>query len=529
MLQLNGIYKDGMVFQQGKEMRIRGVADTAGTVVATLKDENNKAIVKGSTSVNAKDEEAEFLIILPETAKGGPFSLEIKLGRKEQIVLTDIYVGEVWLAAGQDNMVMPVFNTDDAEELIKNTKELPIRYYKIPKADKRNVTSVKAESNSSWVNVDKKSLGKMSAVAFYFASTLMNELPKDTMIGIVECSAEGSNIMSWMSKTKINSTKDGKKALKEFNDSLLTTKSEDYIKASAEIGDLVKENKARIKAMLKENKYIKYGDLYEAISHGPLELPMLKSDARRPSAFYDNMLLRIAPFNFKGVIFYQGEADFDERYNEYEMLFKSLIEDWREVLGDENLPFIFAQLPMYIDKQHRFMGYDDMHLPLLRDGQERVARNVDNAYMVVLSDCGEFDNLYPSDKKTPGDRMGRMALKHIYDYDVPSDAPHIIDIRKGSSGIELSFAGDFSSIKCNCSNASNSGFEVAERTGEFVSAMASVDFDGKTVILECPSIVFPSKVRYAHFSYGSTSLVTDTNLAIMPFNKSIEKSLGSEI
>ena len=72
----------------------------------------------------------------------------------------------------------------------------------------------------------------------------------------------------------------------------------------------------------------------------------------------------------------------------------------------------------------------------------------------------------------------------------------------------------------------DSGFEVAGEDGEFFPAEATVDFDGNTVLLSCPMVEYPSKVRYAFFSYGPTPLHAQNGLTATPFQVRIDKDLG---
>ena len=71
------------------------------------------------------------------------------------------------------------------------------------------------------------------------------------------------------------------------------------------------------------------------------------------------------------------------------------------------------------------------------------------------------------------------------------------------------------------------GFEMAGDDGEFHTASASVDFDGKTLILSCPNIELPMQVRYAYFSYGNAGLRGDTGLPAIPFFLKVDTPLGN--
>ena len=147
--------------------------------------------------------------------------------------------------------------------------------------------------------------------------------------------------------------------------------------------------------------------------------------------------------------------------------------------------------------------------------------------MAVLTDCGEFDNPYPSDKKTPGERLAALALRFVYDQEeIPAVAPYVVDIRRGE-GIEITFGGDYTNLNLITTFASDdSGFEIAGENGVFYPALASVDFDGRTVILRNSKVEVPARVRYAYFSYGMANLVADTGLAAAPFEVAIDNTIG---
>ncbi|MCQ2483137.1 MAG: sialate O-acetylesterase [Clostridia bacterium] len=528
MLELGIIYRDGLVLQQGKKMRINGtfIPNIAKqvTIKAALKS-GTKTVSEGSVSVELVngEESAPFTVSLSEMSKGGPFTLEIyELNHPSTLItIDDVYVGEVWLAGGHENRTLPLCHTLNAKEEVSDFKDRKIRYYKVPVADENTPAE---DRTSEWTRIGKKNVGSMSAIAYYFIKSLRSKLTANTMIGIVECAADDTSVMSWMSENNIRNTVDGKLAYKEYMSELYDKDSKEYTDIVRQIGEEVRQNWDKLNEMIKENPYITYSDMLEGIGHGKLELPKLKDDVGRPGILFNNMLMSIKSFCFRGVIFYQGESDYEERCERYYTLFKSMINEWREVFEDEKLPFIYAQLPMYISKTRRFMNFDDMHLPILRSAQTRVANEMPYTYMVTLTDCGEFDNMRPSDKMTPGTRMGLSALKHVYgNFDLSADAPHVVDIKRGSEGVEISFGGDFKELTCVYSDASESGFELAGNTDEFFPATASIDFDGKTVILDCPKVEFPTKVRYAYFSYGNAPLVTDKGLAVGPINELIEK------
>ena len=113
------------------------------------------------------------------------------------------------------------------------------------------------------------------------------------------------------------------------------------------------------------------------------------------------MLERIMPYSLAGFLWYQGEED--EQYSgSYRELLGMMIGEWR-ALWSENLPFLIVQLPQWIDGKTAADGDDPMRWPVLREAQWDAAQSIDNVYAICTIDCGEYDNIHPLDKRTPGD------------------------------------------------------------------------------------------------------------------------------
>lgn len=521
-IRLNGIFKDNMVFQWGAELRVFGSSDEPCTVrCALFKDEETILVAEAPT-----EEDGSFLICCdPIEEPGGPYEIMVSADGIEPVIIENAYAGEVWLAAGQSNMEYPLARSEFAKYLIPKIGKTEIRYYKIPQAGFMDEAQAQAEEESQWIEVDSETAGQMSGVAFYFAQSIESRV--DAKIGIIQCTFGGSTIDCWQSIESLMSTKEGQSYIKEFDERTSEYTPDEFDAFAAAFAKREKEYKDSLKVILDENPYTTYLEADNLIGKAPWPPPVGPRAVRHPGSFFDCMILRVAPFTLRGVIFYQGESDTDGHQTEYGHAFESLIKEWREVFFDDELPFLFCQLPMYISKDRKYMGYDDMSWPLLREQQQIVAIDLRNVYMAVTADCGEFDNPHPSDKKTPGDRLALLAQKFVYGFEnIEAVSPFIIDARRGE-GVEVTFGGDYLLLNMTAGfGPEDSGFEVAGEDGEFYPAEASVDFDGKTVLLSCPMVEYPSRVRYAFFSYGPTPLHAQNGLTATPFQVHIDKDLG---
>ena len=519
---LNGIFKDKMVFQWGAELRVFGCCDSNSVIRAALFKDGEEI----SSGTCGTEEDGSFLVCLePVEEPGGPYELKIFENDVEDRVITDAYAGEVWLAAGGGNMEYPLVRSEFARFIIRLLGETDIRYYKVPTFGHLNNDQAYAEAASEWVDVNRETAGEMSAVAFYFARELESRI--DAKIGIIQCCSTRSTIDNWQSVESLLSTKEGRQYIKDFDDAAAELTPEEYRKAEAKFNEAYKNYQFILAEALEENPWMTYPEADLKLGPAPWPAPVGHLSARRPGSVFEAMILRIAPYTLRGITFYQGEADTDGHQNEYGNVFKSMIKEWRDVFFDDQLPFIFCQLPMYISKQRKYMDFDDMSWPLLREQQQIVAIDTPNVYMAVTVDCGEFNNLFPSDKKTPGDRLALLAEKFVYGFEqVDAVSPFIIDARRGE-GVEITFGGDYLLLNMTPGfGPDDSGFEVAGDDGKFYPAEANVDFDGKTVLLSCPYVEFPSRVRYAFYSYGPAPLHAQNGLTATPFQVRIDKDLG---
>ena len=71
-------------------------------------------------------------------------------------------------------------------------------------------------------------------------------------------------------------------------------------------------------------------------------VPFVKLNPWLPSSLFNGMINPIIPYDMKGAIWYQGEANVG-RAEQYEILFPSMIEDWREK-WKVKFPFYYVQI-----------------------------------------------------------------------------------------------------------------------------------------------------------------------------------------
>ena len=139
------------------------------------------------------------------------------------------------------------------------------------------------------------------------------------------------------------------------------------------------------------------------------------------------------PYSLAGFLWYQGEED--EPYcGSYRELLGMMIGEWR-ALWSESLPFLIVQLPQWIDKKVDEGDGDPMLWPVLREAQWDAAQSIDNVFAICTMDCGEYNNIHPVDKRTPGERLGNCALRQVYGMSrIPVYGPTVLGFRCDEGG-----------------------------------------------------------------------------------------------
>jgi len=186
-LSVSKFFSDHMVLQRNMPVTIWGKAGAEEIVKVTFRN--------GAFTTTA-DTSGEWVLTMGNYAAGGPFVLKIT-SRNEEIVLSDILVGDVWLCSGQSNMEWPVSKTIKADSVMQSANYKNIRHFNVLSDARRTPQSQLPENNGGWQVCSPKTVGDFTGVGYYFGLDLYNEL--DVPIGLVNSTWGGSGIQAWMS------------------------------------------------------------------------------------------------------------------------------------------------------------------------------------------------------------------------------------------------------------------------------------------------------------------------------------------
>jgi sialate O-acetylesterase len=183
-VELPRIFADGMVVQRDQPVRVWGEAAPGARVHVTF---------AGHEATARAGADGRWSLALPAQTAGGPHVMRIDDGAQAH-VLSDVLVGDVWLASGQSNMEWPIAQSADPQVEAARATDPQIRHFKIPKSWSGE-PQVQLEGGE-WVASSPQAAPKFSAVAHFFA----RELRKVTgvPIGIIDSTWGGSRIEAWM-------------------------------------------------------------------------------------------------------------------------------------------------------------------------------------------------------------------------------------------------------------------------------------------------------------------------------------------
>jgi len=136
------------------------------------------------------------------------------------------------------------------------------------------------------------------------------------------------------------------------------------------------------------------------------------------------MFRKITPFTVKGVIWYQGESNAHQA-GLYKKIFTAMIQNWRDDLENSSLPFLFVQLAPF----KGWYAENDTSWASLREAQLDTLKSVNNTAMVVITDCGESNNIHPRNKKTVGERLAAAARGMVYGENIEYSGPIFRDMK----------------------------------------------------------------------------------------------------
>ena len=472
-IKLASVFTDHMILQRELPLAIWGTGPAGDTVTVAFAGQKKTATVDSAGKWQVK------LAPLHASTESRDLTIESK-GVKTNI--TDVVVGEVWLASGQSNMEWMLANTTGASNVIATAGDPLLRLFGVGHYVSDTPVAV---VTGQWATCTSSNAGGFSAVGYFFGRDLRKSL--NVPVGIIRSAWGGTPAQAWTSQATLAGDPLLKKRIEEYD---LAIKNYDPVKMDAQYqAAVVKFKEAAAKAKAEGQPAPK--EPAKPRPPGP--------NQNSPARLYNGMIAPLVPLSFRGVIWYQGESDAG-RTQEYRTLFPAMIRNWRQVFGYD-FPFLFVQIAPYKSQP-----------PEIRDAQLYTWRTVPNTAMAVITDYGNAENIHPRDKEPVGARLALAARALAYGEKIEYSGPVFDTVKFEGPRAILSFQHCGAGLIAKGDGLK--GFTISGNTN-FVPATATIN--GQHVIVTSDQVAQPVAVRYGWENVPDVNLFNKDGLPATPF------------
>jgi sialate O-acetylesterase len=230
------------------------------------------------------------------------------------------------------------------------------------------------------------------------------------------------------------------------------------------------------------------------------------------SSIYNVKINPLIPLPIKGMLWYQGESDAAVGFF-YRRLFQQMITDWRRQFKQGDLPFIFAQLPVFGKISNE--PVEKSEWADIRESQAAVL-NLPNTAMAVTLDVGNPADIHPHNKKPVGNRMANAALNMVYQTKNIPLCPMMRSYSIIGNEVHIKFANAGSGLTAKDNYLVNA-FAIAGADKKFVLGTVRI-VSKDEIVVTGDSIAKPQAVRYAWAnSPVQANLINKEGLPAAPF------------
>ena len=240
----------------------------------------------------------------------------------------------------------------------------------------------------------------------------------------------------------------------------------------------------------------------------------IKEKNRTPTTLYQAMINPLAGLTIKGVIWYQGETNYD-RADSYAAMFSTMVADWRKNWAlTDTISFYYCQIAPYDYSIITEKGKEVINSAYLREAQMKAEAMIPKSGMAVLMDAGYKGGIHPPKKQIPGERLALLALTKTYGLKgVASESPVYKNIEIQGDTVIVNF--ERAPMWISANNFESKLFSVAGADKVFHPAKAWIVRSKMYVKSEV--VKQPVAVRYAFDNYADGDLFSTEGLPVSSF------------
>ena len=518
------IFADHMVLQRDQSVPVWGTADAGEAVTISF---------AGQTKTATADAKGHWLIKLdPMPASGEPRVMAISSNNPKSEIrnpkLSDVLIGEVWLASGQSNMGVPLSSAHNAATELPKANDAQLRFFTVTRA---TAADLQSEVHGKWEASNPDTAKGFSAVAYFFARDLRSKLK--CPVAILHSSWGGTPAQAWVSMEALRDEPPLAAQVKKWDEAL--PKHQDvlahpeWITAyQQELKQWQSEVAPAFSAAMKEYNASKSAGPKptparpEPSNPDPMGMPSPSARPGTPSVIFNAMIAPLAPYAMRGAIWYQGEANGSAGL-EYRTLLPRLIGDWRNHWHQGDFPFLFVQLPGW---DHDTKPAPQHDWPWLREAQFFTLKSVPHTGMAVTIDIGNPKDVHPADKVDVGQRLALVARRVAYGESLVHSGPLYEGIAIEGSTVRVKFSDVGQGLIMGQAPWLASGveplpkdrligFTIAGEDKQWHEAEAKIE--GRSIIVSSAKVAKPVAVRYGWANAPRCNLYNKEGLPAAPF------------
>lgn len=502
-LSVHDLFQDHLVIQRDRPVPVWGSGSPGETVQVTFGQQQRQTVVQPDGNWQLE------LAAEPANATGRLLTIS----GSRTIEIADVLVGEVWLASGQSNMWWPVKRADGAAEARDTAGQYShVRLFQVPgTASTRHRQAVPG----TWQISSEQTVGDFSAVAYYFARQLADDL--QVPIGVIHASVRGTAIEPWMPLSALQVVSEPNPVLADWqrgNDPGL----EMYPNLGDDLYSAWERSKEELAAYMQQWEAMREQGIEDPIKQMSEETLHRRKQSLKvhiyakkdvPGAFYHGMIQPLAPYALRGVVWYQGESNAlrdDITTDRYAELLRTMIASWRQTWQTPELPFLLVGLANFTPRKNHYQG----GWPLVREAQTRIADEDAHVSLATIIDIGDATNVHPGNKLDVGRRLALLARRDLYGHDVVAAGPRLARVERLAAGLRLHFA-HANGLQATADPLT--GFEIRSVTGDWQPVTAQLHDD--TVLLG--GAADATAIRYAWADNPDSTLHNAVGLPAEPF------------
>lgn len=468
-------FSDGMMFQQKKPINIWGYGASGRTIKVKFYKGDNLLQTKDGVT----DTEGRWAVQFDACNAGfDKYKFEVLEGDDVIQTVSDILIGEVWVAAGQSNMALSVSATQQKDELMNSADNDNIRFLYMPTypysgtgTGEMPIKPTKDIAGAYWGHGNNGvQVGSVSAVAYIAIKDLQGKL--GIPVGFLYTPIGGSVIEAWIPRAEL-----------EENTELVNTLTRRGLYYDE---DFWVDNSTTVTALYNQKV-------------GPLE-----------------------GFNVAGVMWYQGESNSD-RPELYADELTTMKRGWERTFNFEEgtMPFVFCQVGRWVvqtDKPHYLAALDEaMYDAWAHSESSRSTMSLLPIYDTDMTYVGNVV-IHPTNKIPVGTRFATAINNLVYNKNAEYTAPVFESLAKGDDNrliVKFSHVGE--GLKCIDCHDNIHGFTICDERNVYVNAQARI-ISANEVEVWNDGITSPTDVTYAYATYNFTSnLANSVGIPAVPF------------